>query len=200
MLLALLLPARLTLHVAGDPTHGFAIDLRWRVLVVHGRRVLRAPARAAATRDGAGDAPTPAAPTATARTPAAPAARPTRPSARERLREVERWLDVARRVLRSGALRIDGAHGRIELALGDVGETGRAFGWLCALATLVDPRGAVAIVPLWDRKDDLALDLSLDVRAYPLRLALILVPELWRARRRKRAGVGGDATVAAHAA
>ena len=76
---------------------------------------------------------------------------------------------VARR-----ALRVAGIDGWLEFALHDVAETGRAFGFAGALATLLDPGGRVALQPRWDTEYWLAADLRLEVRVHPLRTLLVL--------------------------
>ncbi len=182
---AALLPVRLALQVSGDLVAGFTITLRYRALgLIRGTRVLRVPKPLAT-----GPSPTPTTSPATqdppGETPPAPATTTATSSAAfgARLRRFGDRLALLRRLLRRGALRIERPRGRIELALGDPSETGRAFGVLCALATLVDPDGAIAIDPLWTQTDHLATDLALELRIVPLHVALLAGAD-WLARRR----------------
>lgn len=197
------MPARVTVRVAGDTARGIEVGLSWRLLVLHGARSRRldlaapapvspgaiasaVPAELAGTADA-----TPAAPSRTPpKPPAAPA--PPRRRRRDHLADAEHALAVARRLLARGAIRVSSAGGWLELALADVGETGRLYGFACALATLVDPHGRLELRPRWDTEDWLAADLALELRVHPLRTAWILL----RARRARSAASRARGVVA----
>jgi len=196
---AALLPVRLALHVTGDLVAGFTIALRYRALgLIHGTRVLRVPKPPATTASSAPttsnttqdppierrSAPTAATEASAPSSPASAVSAASSATVGARLRGLGDRLTLLRRLLRRRALRIERPRGRIELALGDPSETGRAFGVLCVLATLVDPDGAVAIEPLWTETDQLATDLAVEVRIVPLCVALIAGAD-WLARRRR---------------
>lgn len=204
VLLLLITPVHVVLRLAGDAERGVEVALSWRFLLLNGARSRRLDlttppplARAA----GAAPAPLPetaappapraatTSPRAAATTSAPPTAStssgspaPARPRLRERLGDAELALGVVRRLLVRRALRVTGASGWLELALRDVGETGRAFGFACALATLLDPEGRLELRPRWDTEDWIAADLALELRVHPLRTAWILLC----ARRRRR--------------
>lgn len=197
MLLLLLgismLPVLLDVHVAGDLAAGCTISLRYRLLgLLHGTRVLRrprpaAPAAAAASPAAAAPAAALGGPTTgvdDSPGPPAAAAQLTRGAgAPSRLRGVAERVRLAQRLLRGGAVRVARPRGWLEFALADPGETGRAYGVACALATVADPDGAVELRPLWTAEDWFGIDLALDARVIPLRVALVAAHE-WLVRRR----------------
>jgi hypothetical protein len=202
VLLLLLAPARIRLRVAGDAAQGIEVALCWRLLLLHGARSRRldlagrpssraAIAAPSAPRLAAGR---PTASPGPAGTPA-PAPTPPPPPDRgrsDRLADAEHALGVARRLFARGAVRVSSAGGWLELALADVGETGRLYGFACALATLVDPQGRLELRPRWDTEDWLAADLALELRVQPLRTAWILL----RARRARTVAARGGAVAA----
>ncbi|MEW6271715.1 MAG: hypothetical protein AB1689_20720, partial [Thermodesulfobacteriota bacterium] len=116
----------------------------------------------------------------------------------ERARRIAEHLALAVRALERRAVRIERPRGRVELALGDPAQTGRAYGLACAVAALADPAGAVRIAPLWTVEDWLAADLTLGARVHPLRLALVAAGR-WL-RRRPSTARSGVAGASAHAA
>jgi hypothetical protein len=174
-----MVPVRLALRVTGDLATGFTIALRYRLLgLVTGTRVVRTPGAPATTAPGHGKvvaSATPSGPVPARDAAEEPPASPPAPDRRSRsLADRTRLVE---RVLRKKAVRIERPHGRVEFALGDPGETGRAYGFACALATLADPHRAVALAPSWTGEDWLAVDLALDLRVVPLRLAVIVALE-----------------------
>ena len=201
LVLLLLVPVRVVLRLVGDSGHGVELSLAWRVLLLHGSRH-----RSLTLPGGSGDArpalpataPPVAPPTATTghgeSGPAADAVtrsrRATRRSLRDRIADLERAVAVVRQLVARRALRVTHAQGWLEFALRDVGETGRAFGYACALATLLDPLGHLEVRPRWDCEDLLAADLELELRAHPLRTLLVLVEARLHRRRTRDASAG----------
>lgn len=199
------MPARVVLRFVGDTGTGVEVALSWRLLLLHGersRRVTLPPSGALApgrivgatppTRlDGREPAGAAAPRSAGVRR---PAPRVHRRRLRDRLADVERTVAVVQRLVARRALRVAHADGWLEFALHDVAETGRAFGFACALATLLDPDGRVALQPRWDTDDWLAADLRLEVRVHPLRTVLVLLAARLRGRAPGARAVEGATT------
>lgn len=188
LLVSSMLPVLLAVNVAGDLAAGFTISLRYRALgLLRGARVLRRPRPPAppapATTPAAADGATTTGVAHRSGPPAAAEGTGHAAGARSRLYLVAERVRLAQRLLRSGAVRIARPRGWLEFALADPGETGRAFGFACALATLADPDGTVELRPLWTTADWLGADLALDARVIPLRVALVAAHE-WLTRRR----------------
>jgi hypothetical protein len=186
-------PARVVVRVAGDMGSGAEIALSWRLLLLHGARTRRLTLPSAGAPAMAGVAAATPAPRLDAADPAGaarpasadvrrPPARARRRGLRARLANVERTVAVVQRLVARHALRVAHVDGWLEFALHDVAETGRAFGFACALATLVDPDGRLALQPRWDTEDWLAADLRLELRVHPLRTLLVLLAERFRHR------------------
>ena len=187
--------------MSGDTDDGIDVALSWRLLVLHGsrRRRLTLPAAGSASAPRVAAQPLPAqlgpSPADTARTEnRARRTRKPRRALHDRLLDLEHGVAVVRRLVERRALRVARLEGWLEFALRDVGETGRAYCFLCALATLLDPSGRFAVHPRWDVEDRLAADVELEVRVQPLRTLLVLLG----ARLRRRAPA--DATAASHSA
>jgi hypothetical protein len=200
LLLLLLTPARVVLRVAGDLASGIEVTLSWRLLVLRGGR----RRRLTLAQPGAGTAAVAEAPrqklatgasTGAARTPRAATRDPSRDTSsgarHDHLAELERVIMLVQNLAARRAVRITGAGGWLEFALTDVGETGRAFGFVCALATLIDPAGRLELRPRWDTEEWLAADLTLEARVYPLRTLLLV----YAARRHRRTKPPADAAV-----
>jgi hypothetical protein len=203
LLVLLLVPARVLLRASGDPEGGVEVALSWRLLVLHGsrrRRLTLAPAAAApAERIASGEAAArlgPAAHTGTARPspppppPPPPRSAPAGRGLRDRLDDLERAAGVVRSLIARRALRVTRLGGWLEFALRDPGETGRLYGALCALATVLDPHGRLALQPRWDTEDHLAADVALELRVHPLRTLIVLLAERLH-RRAPRVAPGG---------
>lgn len=198
VLLALLVvPLRLALVLRGDTRLGFAGRIR---LSAAGLRLVDRELRPRSPSGGgtgtAADATADAEPSsgsahrqrgdAPARGDGRPAARFTRQAWRDRLRSRVVRLDVLLRLLRRRAVRVERPRGFIEYALADPAETGMVFGAVCAVASLADPDGDVAIAPLWGCEDFVAIDLTLEARIRLARVLAVVVPAALRAP-------GGDA-------
>ncbi len=177
-MLLLALPLHVAVRAAGDSAVGWEVALRVRALVaLRAERVVY--------RSGGGATPVPPAPSV-GREPAEPPSAP-RPPGRAararraleaRLKRALLRIEVLEHVLRSRALRVARPEGWLALGCADPAETGQLFGWLCAVAALVDPGGAVRLAPLWTFEDRLAGELTLDLRIVPLRLAGAVVAAL----------------------
>lgn len=196
-----MLPLRLALEIAGDLASGFSVVLRYRALgLLRGTRVLRAwyPAASPPAGTPPPDEPPPIASPPPARQPSAGARGRTGasghaagPTARARLDVLGARVRLAERLLRSGAVRIERPRGWLAFALADPAETGRAFGFACALATLADPRRGVELRPLWSEIDRLDAELAVEARVLPLRV--LLDTGLARLAERRRGARGAPA-------
>jgi len=207
LLLLLLVPAYIVLQVPGAALDGVRIALSWRLLLLHGghSRKLVLPG----TEGGAGAQPVVDSPAPSpAATPAASAAQPAQsapPSPRSgrragwsaRIADLERAVELVRRLVAHRALRVMRLDGWVEFALDDVGDTGRAFGMACAVAAVLDPHGRLELRPRWDASARLAVDLLLEVRLHPLRALLVLLAQRLRGARVARPAVSAGETLAA---
>jgi hypothetical protein len=181
LLLVLLVPVRVVLRLEADRPDGVAFSVAWRQLLLHGSRRRRwslpaGPAHARPPLDAAPPRPAPPLPRSAAavRREDAPAPAAARTTPRDRFADLARATDVVRRMVARRALRVARLEGWLEFALHDVAETGRAFGYACTIATLLDPHGRVALRPRWDAEVLLAADLRVELRVHPLRALLAL--------------------------